>query len=179
MSYIQVSSGRKFDVINCTLDEIHIEDIAHGLSNICRFTGQIPTFYSVAQHCIEMSYLAPECFQMDALLHDASEAYLGDVSKHIKELIGEPYKRLERSLTAKIAERFSLLNPMPPAVKVLDGDMLETEFKQIWRKRDPEIPSYGHELNIKLRPIPSTLAKEVFLSRYYFLDAQRLLTHPR
>lgn len=173
MSYIQTNSGRKFDVVDCGLDEIDIVDIAHGLSHICRFTGQIPAFYSVAQHCTEMSYLAPDEYKLDALLHDASEAYLGDVSKHIKELIGEPYRALERNLTAKIALRFGICNPMPQCIKTLDGDMLETEFKQIWRKRDPAIPSYGNELPIMLRPVDPHLAREVFLSRYYFLVKER------
>lgn len=169
MSHIQTSQGRKFDVILCELDEIDIEDIAHGLSHICRFTGQIPTFYSVAQHCIEMSYLAPDHCQLEALLHDASEAYLGDVSKHLKELLGRPYRILEHDLMVKIATKYKFAYPLPPVIKVLDGDMLETEFKQIWRRRDPEIPSYGHELNIKLRPMAATLAKEVFLERFHFL----------
>lgn len=169
MTYIQVLSGRKFDVIDCTLDEIQIEDIAHGLSHICRFTGQIPHFYSVAQHCIEMSYLAPSELQFEALMHDASEAYLGDVSKHIKDLLGAPYKKLEHALMQKISARFKFQYPLPALIKVLDGDMLETEFRQIWRKRDPDIPSYGHELETILRPMPANLAKEVFLERFHFL----------
>jgi hypothetical protein len=166
MTFIQVSSGKKFDVISCTLDEIEIEDIAHGLSNICRFTGQIPVFYSVAQHCIEMSYYAPESVRLEALMHDASEAYLGDVSKHLKETIGLPYKAVEDDLMVKIATKFAFAWPCPTVIKVLDHDMLETEFKQVWRKRDPSIPSYGVELPVKLRPMTPTLAKEIFLSRY-------------
>lgn len=169
MSFIQTSQGRKFDVISCELDEIEIEDIAHGLSHICRFGGQIPTFYSVAQHSFEMSYLAPEIYQLEALMHDASEAYLGDVCKHLKDLLGSSYKTLEYDLMIKIATKFKFAYPSPPVIKVLDNDMLETEFKQIWRKRDPEIPSYGHELEIKLRPTNSHLAKGIFLERYHSL----------
>lgn len=166
MTYIQTSSGRKFDVITCTLDEIDIEDIAHALSNICRFYGHTPTFYSVAQHCVEMSYVAPPALQLDALLHDASEAYIGDVSKHIKLLLGAVYTGLEDSLTDKIAEKFALYNPLPAEIKKLDGDMLETEFQQIWRRRDASIPSYGKPLPIKLRPLDPTLCRRIFLERY-------------
>lgn len=169
MTYIQTASGRKFDVLACCEDDILIEDIAHALSNICRFFGHTPAFYSVAQHCVEMSWLAPPALQLDALLHDASEAYLGDVSKHIKQLIGEPYAVLERNLTEKIARKFGLVQPLPPAIKELDGDMLETEFQQIWRKRAEGIPAYGKPLKIVLRAMDPTITERIFLERYHSL----------
>ncbi len=74
-----------------TADDIEIEDIARGLSNICRFGGQIEKFYSVAQHsviCAEVAeYLLkhPKEIVVSALLHDASEAYLGDFIRPIKK----------------------------------------------------------------------------------------------
>lgn len=166
MSYIQTASGRKFDLLECTVDDIHIEDIAHALANLCRFSGHIPTFYSVAQHCIEMSWVAPEEIAFEALMHDAAEAYLGDVTKHLKELIGGVYHTLEDRINELIALKWNLQYPLPPAVKRLDGDMLETEFKQIWRVRDPAIPSYGSPLPIILRPWPPGAACQTFLARF-------------
>jgi hypothetical protein len=54
MSFIQTLSGNKFNYTNATIDDIDIEDIACALSNICRFAGHLPEFYSVAQHSVFM-----------------------------------------------------------------------------------------------------------------------------
>lgn len=57
MSFIQTLTGKKFNYINSTIDDIYIEDIAGALSNICRFAGHLPDFYSVAQHSVLCSQL--------------------------------------------------------------------------------------------------------------------------
>ena len=78
--------GHTFDVLNPQVNTYTLEDIATGLSNRCRFGGQIKPFFSVAQHCIELSWLEPptdlfdtfDYIRLYALLHDAEEAYLPD-----------------------------------------------------------------------------------------------------
>ncbi len=79
MSYIATSTGKHIDFVNITPDQICIEDIARGLSNECRFAGQLESFYSVAQHSVYVSQIVPPEYALEALLHDAAEAYIKDI----------------------------------------------------------------------------------------------------
>jgi hypothetical protein len=107
MAYIQLISGIRFNIEDPEEDTIRIQDIAHALGNICRFGGHAKKFYSVAQHCVYASYMTPGPHQMAALLHDATEAYLGDVVRPLKRLLPD-YERLEKNLAARIAHNFGL-----------------------------------------------------------------------
>ena len=82
-----------------------IEDIAHGLAFQCRFNGQTGTFYSVAQHSLMVMSLVPEELQFAALLHDAAEAYLGDMVKPLKNLFPE-CSRIEAHVMSIIGQCF-------------------------------------------------------------------------
>jgi 5'-deoxynucleotidase YfbR-like HD superfamily hydrolase len=86
MSFIQTLSGKRFDYINSTADDVDIEDIANALSNICRFAGHVPEFYSVAQHSVLCSQIVPPEFAFEALMHDAAEAYCQDIPQPLKLL---------------------------------------------------------------------------------------------
>lgn len=91
---IQNSLGRKIDLRKPTLDDIDITDIAHSLSLVCRFGGHIKHFYSVAEHSILVAKLlseqgAPGELVLAGLLHDAHEAYLGDVTTPVKDVLRE------------------------------------------------------------------------------------------
>src|SRR6266403_91014 len=87
-------TGIKFHPFNPHPVEICLEDIARGLSKICRFTGQIDPFYSVAEHSVEVMHLVPQELKLAALLHDASEAYLSDLSRPFKLGLTE-YRQVE------------------------------------------------------------------------------------
>ena len=131
---IAIRAGRDIDPINPDPADIHLDDIAHHLSQICRFTGAPPTFYSVAQHSI---YAATEVFDRTgdhtdalwALLHDASEAYLSDLARPIKAAfgIGELYRQVESKLMAAICEKFNLPVEQPEVVTQVDDELLITE----------------------------------------------------
>jgi hypothetical protein len=123
---ILTRSGINFNLVEPDGGQIEIEDIAHALSHICRFTGHTNRFYSVAEHCIRASeHVAPE-HALEALLHDATEAYLGDVSSPLKALLHE-YRLIEFRLDCVIRERFGLPLKQTPAVKQADLAMLATE----------------------------------------------------
>ena len=136
-------TGKVIDPRNPKPEDISIFDIAHALSKICRFAGNTPTFYSVAIHSMRVSMMVEKEHRLAALLHDATEAYLGDVPKPIKDLLPE-YKELEDRYYAVIAARFNLPKDLPPEVKMADYEMLQYEnwemlyHPSIPRPADPE-----------------------------------------
>ena len=164
--WIQTYSGYKFDFVNLDTNVICIRDIAHALSNICRYTGHTNEFYSVAQHSVLASYIVPEEDALSGLLHDATEAYLSDISKPLKLLLPE-YNALEDRIWLKIAERFNLPAVLPITVKQADIILLATE------KRDllgDEPDDWGIIKDVvcmenKIVPLPPKEAEELFLSR--------------
>jgi hypothetical protein len=154
--------------------EICIEDIAHHLSLLCRFGGACSTFYSVAQHSVMVSWNLPQELALQGLLHDATEAYLGDVVGPLKKLMGETYKRLERDWALYIGAKFGLgsdLVQLHPLVKEVDARALATE------RREVTCPGPARDMVVKLRdklpplnevlvPLQPLEAEALFLDRY-------------
>lgn len=126
---IRTYTGEIFDVLHPNPEQIHIEDIAHALSQLCRFGGHTHHFYSVAQHSVIMSglELVPEPLRLTALLHDASEAYLVDVPSPIKHLLPK-YIEIEKDMQLCIARRFNLDYPWSDIVDQADLLMLKKEM---------------------------------------------------
>jgi len=102
--WITTFTGKQFYPAICSPDDISIKDIAHSLSNTCRFSGHCKTFYSVAEHCVRLSVLAPERLKIYALLHDAPEALtgFGDVSSMMKHETFYALNALEDLILHKI-----------------------------------------------------------------------------
>lgn len=107
MISFRTASGRRINLERPRGEDIEIVDIARGLSNCCRFAGQLPRFYSVAQHSVMVSMLCPRSLRLAALLHDGSEAYMGDLSRNLKhhDLL-KGYRALEAVLQTVIWRRF-------------------------------------------------------------------------
>lgn len=103
--WIQTYSGRAFYPLAPYPQDVCIEDIAHALSQLCRFGGHCRRFYSVAEHSVLLSRVVVPEFQLWALLHDASEAYLVDVPRPIKKQL-PAYVEAERRVMAAICARF-------------------------------------------------------------------------
>ncbi len=134
---IRTFSGEYVDVLNPNPDFINITDISRSLSKQCRFGGHTQLFYSVAQHCLECSYLVKPEHQLAALLHDASEAYLMDIPSPIKHRLTN-YKKIEDNLMRTIALKFGFTYPLSDQVKNIDKEMLEQEWSNIVIKFNPE-----------------------------------------
>ncbi len=100
-------TGQVIDLREPTVSMIHPEDIIQGLSKVCRFGGQLTNFYSVAQHSVLVAYLAPKELKRAALIHDATEAYLGDVIKPLKHMLGNVYADIEEAFANVIYARFN------------------------------------------------------------------------
>lgn len=127
-----VHSRILFDVFNPNPADIKIIDIAHALSNLCRYGGHSPQFYSVAQHCVLCSLQpgSPQ-EQMEYLLHDASEAYLVDMPRPIKRNLSD-YMRIEDNLLEVIFSHFKLTFPLTDKVHHVDNEMLQFEYKAFY-----------------------------------------------
>lgn len=130
MTYIQTFSGKHFSLVEPRKDQIDIRDIARALSNICRYTGHLAQHYSVAQHSVLCSHLVEPAFALDALLHDAAEAYIGDISAPLKSLLPD-YKRIEKNVEWVIARKFGVNTELPAEVKHADLVMLATERRDL------------------------------------------------
>ncbi len=85
--FLPTCTGRSVHILNPRPEEIDIEDVAHALSHACRFAGHVPAFYSVAQHSILVSELLDARTALWGLLHDASEAYLHDLTRPLKRAL--------------------------------------------------------------------------------------------
>lgn len=130
MSFIQTLSGKHFDYLNAQTDDVDIEDIANALSNICRFAGHLPEFYSVAQHSVLCSQIVPQEYAFEALLHDAAEAYCQDIPAPLKRLLPD-YRRIETLVDDLIRSKFGLPLHQSDLVKYADLTMLVTERRDL------------------------------------------------
>ena len=130
MSFIQTLSGKHFDYLNAQTDDVDIEDIATALSNICRFAGHLPEFYSVAQHSVLCSQIVPQEYAFEALMHDAAEAYCQDIPAPLKRLLPD-YRRIETLVDDLIRSKFGLPLQQSDLVKYADLTMLATERRDL------------------------------------------------
>lgn len=133
--WIQTWMGLAVDLANPSPEMIDICDIAHHLANVNRYTGATFRPYSVAEHSVRVALEASDNgldrrLALWGLLHDASEAYLGDVSSPLKSLLPE-YKALERKMMAVVCEKFRLDPAMPEEVRHADMVLLTTEKRDL------------------------------------------------
>jgi len=130
---IRTFSGKYVNLADPKPETIMIVDIAHALAHMPRWGGHLESFYSVAQHSVACSALASDEFKLEALLHDATEAFLMDIPKPLKNLLPE-YVYLEHKMHKVIAEKFGLPETISPEVKTIDGFMLEKEWRELMLK---------------------------------------------
>lgn len=169
-AWIQTFTNRKFHILRPTEDEVDILDIAHALSNLCRFTGHVVDFYSVAEHCYFASKIVAPEFAMEALLHDASEAYISDLNRPLKHYTeaGRYYLEVEKNIEEVIARKFRIPHPMSPKVKDVDNMMLYAEKAQImppmeWDTRWSETQEAA---TVQLRCYAPREIERIFLERF-------------
>ena len=170
---IILRSGNYFDYLEPTPTMIHVDDVAWGLAHTCRFGGQIPMFYSVAQHCVLVSQACPSEDRFAGLLHDAAEAYVGDVVGPLKQLCPD-FKAIERRVEAVVALRFGLTLPWPCSVKHADLRLLRTEQRDL--TTGPEDQWNGLHaytpLAERIVPLPPLQAAELWLQEFYRLGGK-------
>ena len=147
-SWIQTYTGKQFFPFNPDKESIDIEDIAHALSNICRYTGHSKYFYSVAEHSVYVSRLLNKKYSLAGLLHDAAEAYLSDVARPIKPYL-KLFNETEDKLLDIIFQKFSLdnikevwnnINYCDLQILALERNIL-MESKHDWQIDNVELPT--------------------------------------
>lgn len=130
LTHMLTVSNTIFDFNNMDISAINIKDIACSLSKICRYNGQIPYFFSVAQHSLDVCNLVDDEYKLEALLHDASEAYLGDMITPLKN-VNHSYKEQQRKLEILIAKKFGFPESLSEAVDLADKHALTYEFAYV------------------------------------------------
>lgn len=168
---IQTFGGQYFDFRDPYVHNFDIEEIAHALSNICRFTGHVHSFYSVAQHSVLVSHLVPTEYRKQGLLHDAHEAYVGDMAAPLKMLLPR-YREIERRCEIALRNAFNVPMQFHPCVKQADLQALQTERLSLmtidrtdnWAELNHITPAPGF-----LQPLPP---KQAF---FQFMDTWQVV----
>lgn len=170
---IQTYTGRMFDLFHPKHDEIDLRDISHALSMVCRYGGHSRRFYSVAEHCTLMAGFFEERKEYDlaraALLHDTSEAYMGDVVRPLKLRLAL-YRQTEDILLSAILTKFGMPPEIPGEVKMADLAICNDERAVLLHHRpwgasiDDLAP-----LGVDIRGWPPITAKENYLDTFWRL----------
>ncbi len=145
-------------------------NIAFSLAHINRFNGHLGT-YSVAQHCCLVSDMAPPALKLDALLHDAPEAYLGDVTAPLKALLPE-YRKLEDHYHRTIDEYYGVVT-RHSAIKDLDLRMLTTEAAALGGNV-ADYPLFVDPLPVLIEPWAPERAYQEWMTRFVTLFGGRV-----
>lgn len=133
-------TGGVFYPLNPRAEDVNPIDIAHSLSNQCRYTGHTKFHYSVATHTVLIyDYVKSLGYDQDVLtqvvIHDAGEAYLLDLAaplKHHPEGFGDRFVEVEEAIEEVICERFNVERPFDPIVKQIDLQLRESEMNQLF-----------------------------------------------
>lgn len=172
-SWINTISGKKFMYDDPREEDVDIEDIAHSLSMICRYNGHIKKFFSVAEHSVLVSRSVPQEGQLPlwGLLHDAAEAYIGDLVTPLKHRLVE-YVNIEDGVERTIFDKFGLKydinedETIPPEVKIVDRRMLATECRDLLGGIHPEWLIVDEPYLFNIVGYSPDIARTMFMGRF-------------
>ena len=169
--WIETFTGKRVNPLHMRPEDLDIRDIAHALSQLCRFTGHCKFLYTVGMHSIlvaermEAGFISSPTDCLAALLHDATEAYLNDMSRPTKNSIGQ-YKEVENRLMGAVVDRFDLHGADWTEIKKIDNALLATEAEQLMPSRGlgwwlPEVA-----VNTIIPKVSCEEVEETFLERF-------------
>ena len=189
MSWIQTFTGKKVELLDIRADDICIEDIAHSLAQLCRYTGHTKSFYSVAQHSLLASQHIRPDLALLGLLHDAAEAYTQDIPRPFKMHLWfrdhedglRMWSDIERRVECAVYEKFLTFHPLfsdREAVKQVDLLLLATEARDLmsplhpdWRYQEangfPVLPD-------RILPLGPEAAEHLFMERFNELTGRNI-----
>lgn len=166
-AWMQTFTGKAFYPLAPTVEDIDIRDIAHALSMICRYGGHSTRFYSVAEHCVLLSHTVAPQNALWALLHDATEAYVGDMIYPLKEEM--PYfKSAERNLMTVICQKFGLSPIQPEEVTEHDRRIVldERDALMVGPPQEWMYLRGARHLNVQVEGWYPPLAEHNYLARF-------------
>lgn len=158
---IETASGKEFNILDPGTQMFDIQDIATSLSHICRYNGHLPHFYSVAEHSVRVAWWLrvqgeDPATQLTGLLHDAAEAYVGDMVRPLKRTseVGLAYQQIEEKVLEMLHSVYGGIYPHPPIVKAADRAIYDWELEHI---------RTGQSVGMSPK-----VARDAFLKRYYY-----------
>ncbi len=162
--FVSTYTGRQFFPLAPDPDQVDLEDIAHGLAYQCRFNGQTRKFYSVAQHSVMVARLVPKRLRLAALMHDAAEAYMGDLVKPLKQLF-PLFSSIESKVLSAIGQRYGITSFDDRAIKRADLIALATEKRDLMPSSSERWDSLRGIVPFpsRIEPLPPQEAKTEFL----------------
>lgn len=168
--WIMTYRGRQFRPFAPRPEDVDIIDIAQALSNTCRYGGHVRRFYSVAEHCVHLARWVPREHAFDALMHDAAEAYLGDIPRPIKRAPAMgAWRDAEWLVERAIGLRFGVTFPMPAAVHEADGRILLDEWAELMPPTEEDIGVSGTPLGVTIECWAPEMARRKFLDAFEWL----------
>lgn len=180
--WFQTYSGRQYWPLDPLPDDVILDDVAIGLARICRFGGHTCRFYSVAQHSIFVSYHVPAYLALQGLMHDAHEAYTGDMIRPLKvgirNYIGTGWDVIENmnqnAITIALGGAI-LGDEAHKLVKSADNKALATERRDLLLPTEHEWHSGGEvAVDEKIIPMRSDEAFIAFINRYEELVSMKI-----
>lgn len=177
--WILSATGKQLHIFDLRPEDIHIIDIAHALSMLCRFNGHCREFYSVAQHSVLVAMNLPHELMFQGLMHDATEAYCGDMVRPIKRSM-PTFSQLEDRIWGAIADRFALPSKLSAEVKEMDNRVLQTERRDLLKPHpwpwtiDQAADGIAQPLEVKITPWTQIHAEKAFLDLFLNLTHTRL-----
>ena len=168
--WAQTFTGKQFWPLDPKAEEVDLRDIAHALASQCRFNGHSIKFYSVAQHSVLVSEIVDASQVLAALLHDASEAYVGDIVKPLKLFLPKEFKEIELRIEDEIFRHFgiNIQEVNHKEIKLADNRLLVTEIRDVMgtpsRKWNED--GFFEPLSKKIIPLPPEEAEKLFLERF-------------
>ena len=179
--WIQTASGKKLSLDHPKPDSVLVYDIAHALSQLCRFGGHTVQFYSVAQHCVQVSIRVEQelgDWGLEALFHDVEEyAGYGDIVSPAKATLSPMYKNAVEPLRIKIFTILGLRYPYPDQIHDIDLRMCATEHRDLMVQTVESlewVPKLGEPYPGAIIPQGPEASKALFLWRYHTLLNPRL-----
>lgn len=162
-------SGRMVSLLSPRPQDVQIDDIAHALSKICRFGGHTPYHMSVAQHSVLVSRLVQPELALLALLHDSTEAYVGDVVSPLKHNLAA-FEEVEQKWAKVIGQALlkdgEALTKLPKEIHDADDVAFHAEWASIFPSR-PQLPGAPSRSELPMVvPMEAAMAKALFLSRW-------------
>ncbi len=166
-AWMQTTTGKRFYPLDPRPEEVDIKDISHALSNLTRFNGHTKRFYSVAQHsCLVHDYM-PEDLKALGLLHDATEAYIGDMIRPIK-YYNEFFQEIEDRVWVAIRKKFKITRSKKAEaiLKHWDNKICAAEKRDLHPQSEFWFGMPNADEVRKINPWPPSYAKGQFMWRF-------------